>query len=119
MEEKKKVYVLLEFYEEPHGGIHLAAVSTDKEVVLKAAKEKFKEHEKHREIGRMFGHKKLFRATLMFAEYDSETGLPAFDEVKKQPEYYMVTEDGAGNLVFTNFMTLHGDCREHMKKQPE
>ena len=115
----KKVYVLIEFYEEPHDGTHLVAVSTDKEVVLKAAKEKFKEHEKLREMGRTFGHKKLFKATLMFSVYDNETGRPVFDKAKNQPEYYMVTEDEGGNLVFTNFMTLHGDCREHMPKWPK
>lgn len=119
MSDTIKVYVFFEIYEGPEGGTHIVTASTNKEVIFRAAKEKFTEHRSLRERGKLYGHKKLFEATLAYIAYNNETGEPIFEEDKNRPEYYIVTEGKDGEIVLTNFIELHGDCRKHMKKRLE
>lgn len=122
MSDNKKVYIIEEFYEEPYVGQHLVSASTNKDVVLGAARRKFQELRMLTDRARSFGHDKTYRSTLMFVAYENETGRLAIVKDKddiEMAEVYFVTEGEGGELVLTSFRDVHGDCREHMPKPSE
>ena len=122
MSENKKVYILEEFYEEPYVGQHLVSASTNRDVVLDAAKRKFQELRMLTNGARSFGRDIIYRSTLMLVAYDNETGELAIVKDKdntKMAEVYFVTEGEGGELILSSFRDVNGDCREHMPKRPD
>lgn len=120
MDNVGKVYALAVFYEELHGGVHVAVVSTDKDLVMKAAKRKLSEFRQFKEAGNVSGFRRLFEAALMLTVYDNKTGDIALMEKdgKRVAEAYFVAEGEDGEPVLTSFVEVYGGCREQTPKQP-